>query len=148
MIWPQPHQLMFEWKNLRRRVSKLPVDQAISEVNHFWSYAPFVSRYLDPHTANDWPGPWELVEDNYFCDLAKALGMFYTLYLSDHGKSLDMELKVLSDPDGNLRYILSIEQGKYVANIVHDEVVNNTQVDEQLTVKYRYTVDDLPLTKY
>ena len=41
-----------EWKNFRHRLSDLPIDQAIPELNSFWSSAPYVTFYLDPSDPN------------------------------------------------------------------------------------------------
>ena len=146
-MWQTKNSLA-EWKSLRKRISTENLDVAISEVSKFWSYAPFVSHYLEPDNPGDWPNPWQLLDDNYFCDLAKALGMFYTLGLSSHGSSIDIELRIYVDPNNNYSHLVWIDQGKYIVNYWHDEVVNKTQVDEDLTLKHRYTAADLNLHNY
>lgn len=137
-----------DWKALRKKLADLSLEEAIKATTHYWSYAPFVSHYLEPDKPQDWPNPWQLLDDNYFCDLAKALGMFYTLGLSAHGSVIDLEIRIYVDQNKNYSHLVWIDQGKYVINYWHDEVVNNTQLDEELTLKYRYTAADLNLHTY
>jgi hypothetical protein len=74
-----------------------------------------------------------LIEENYYCDLAKSLGMLYTLYLSDHKSYLEFELRRYQDTESRLMYNLAyLNQGKYVLNLVDSQVVNNTSIDKKL----------------
>lgn len=140
-------QRLAEWKNFRKKISELPVEQAVAQTTHLWSYAPFVNHYLDPDTPQEWPDPWELVAENYYCDLAKAVCMLYTLALSDH--SLDLELRIYKDQNLNPYHVVWIEDGKYITNLIYDTVVNKTQFEQdQYTMTHRYTARNLRLEQY
>lgn len=123
----------------------MSLDEAVKATTHLWSYAPFVGYYLDPATPNEWPNPWQLLDENYYCDLAKALGMLYTISLTSHGKNIDLQLQVVHDMNNNYSHLVLIDQGKYVINYWHDEVVNKAQVDDELQLKYSYSADELKL---
>ena len=43
--------------------------------------------------------------------------------------------------------LVFVDDGKYVLNCVHDEIVNNTQIDKQLKLKKIITSDELGLNK-
>jgi hypothetical protein len=79
-----PSERLRYWHDFRKKISKLEKDDAIKETHHLWCYAPYVTNYLTTDQIDTWPDPWELISDNYYCDLAKALAMSYTLYLTDH----------------------------------------------------------------
>ena len=85
-----------EWKNFRHKLSDLPLDQAIRELNGMWSTAPYVNYYLDPSEPNSWPDPWTLLAENYYCDVAKSLGILYTIYFTSH-RAADLKLHMYYD---------------------------------------------------
>jgi len=138
-----PHERLRSWQEFRSRIFELPIEEAVKETQHLWSYAPFVKNYLHYDLVDEFPGPWELVYDNYYCDLAKALGIMYTLYLS---KKPEIEIRVYIDPVTMEQYnLVYIDKGKYVLNYIHDEVVNSTQVNNNLKLKTIITSVELGL---
>lgn len=138
-----------QWMDIRHRLSDLPLSAAVGELNQFWSTAPFVTYYLAPDAPNTWPDPWTLLAENYYCDLAKALGIVYTIYFTSH-KSVDVELRIYYDYTAKERYNVAwIDGGKYILNFWPYEIVNTEQVEEkQLQLLYRYSSTDLALEKY
>lgn len=79
-----------EWKRFRNELefSSDPL-QAVVEL---WSYAPFVNPYLDPFRPESWPDPWKLILDLKLDNLAIALGMLYTLQLTERFKTSSFEI--------------------------------------------------------
>ena len=138
-----------EWKDFRHKISDLPLAQALAETNQLWSTAPYVTYYLDPSEPNTWPDPWTLLAENYYCDVAKALGILYTIYFSSH-KQVDMQLRLYYDYKDKDRYnVVWLEDGKYILNYWPYEIVNTEQVEEkQLQLLYQYSSKDLQLEKY
>jgi hypothetical protein len=139
-------QRLAEWKRFRHSINEMPLEKAVAATTHLWSYAPFVNHYLDAAEIANWPDPWTLLADNWYCDLAKALGMLYTLALSDHTVKLD--LKVFRDHNNNFYNLVWIDDGKYVINYWHDEVVNRTQIEDTLTLVHSYSAEQLNIEKY
>lgn len=139
-----PYDRLRSWQNFRNRISKLDFDQAVQETEHFWAYAPYQKYYLTTDQIKNWPNPWELIFENYYCNLAIALGMLYTLYLCNHQP--DLEIRIYYNPLTMEQYnLLFVNQGKYVLNMEHDTVLNNTHIDKQLKLKRTITVQDLGL---
>jgi len=138
-----------EWKDFRHKISDLPLAQALTEINQLWSTAPFVTYYLDPSEPNTWPDPWTLLAENYYCDVAKALGILYTIYFSGH-KHIDMQIRLYYDYKDKNRYnVVWLDGGKYILNYWPYEIVNTEQVEEkQLQLLYQYSSTDLQLEKY
>ncbi len=133
------------WREFRKSLDSLPYDRALEATVEFWNNCPFNPYYLDPDRPTDWPDPWTLVEENYYCDLAKALGMLYTIKFTAHNP--DVELRVYVDPETKYNYnLVWIDNGKYVLNLIEGEVVNKT-LTENLRLKVKYK-DELNLNSY
>lgn len=141
-----PDERLRSWQDFRTTIGQKPFEQALEDTQHLWSYAPYVAHYLTTDQLSAWPDPWELLYENYYCDLAKALGIVYTLYLSSHRP--DIEIKIYQDPDSKETYnLVLVDQGKYVLNMIHDEVVNKQQIDSNLKLVETITVQDLNLDR-
>ena len=137
------------WKEFRKVIGSLPFDDAVQQTVHLWSFAPFVNHYLDHSMPADWPTPWELVSDNTYDDLAKAVGMLYTLYLSDHGRNHTFKILKVKASSGLETYnLVSIDDEKYILNFTFDEVISKEQVDTEMEILQTFTDVDLQLSKY
>jgi hypothetical protein len=143
-----PDERLREWKTFRKKIGQLSIEEACNLTTHLWSYAPYVNYYIDPDRANStspWPDPWTLLYENYYCDVAKCLGMLYTLYLSDH-KPSDIEIQLgINVETREPCNLVSLAKGKYILNFNFDEVVNKKQLPKTIEVKYRYRPEDLNL---
>ena len=134
------------WRDFRKSLNALPLETALQSVVDFWSRCPFSPYYLDPAQPENWPDPWTLIEENYYCDLAKALGMLYTIKFTDH--SPEVEIRVYYDPETKYNYnLVWIAQGKYVLNLISGEIVNKTHVEKTLKLKVEYS-KELKLNSY
>ena len=74
--------------------------------------------------------------NNGYCDLAKALGIVYTLLLLD--RQLYTDLEIISTGQDNL---VQIDSGKYILNWAPGEVLNTNSTP--LTVLQRINSKDL-----
>ena len=138
-----------EWKDFRHKLDLLPLESAVRELNNMWSTAPFVNYNLDPSNPATWPDPWTLLAENYWCDVAKALGIIYTIYFTSH-KTTPIEIRVYYDYKDKTRHAVAwLADGKYILNYWPYEIVNTKQVEEkQLHLLYQYSSTDLALEKY
>ena len=137
------------WRDFRKGLDALPFEQALEAVANFWQGCPFVPYYLDPAQVEEWPDPWQLISENYYCDLAKALGMLYTIYLTKHREQVDAEIRIYNDPETKYMYnLVSFAQGKYVLNFRDDTVVNIVSINKNLKLKNVYSITDLKLQEY
>lgn len=146
-----PSDRLHEWKEFRDQIGKLDIEQAVRNTNHLWCYAPYVTHYLDSANHNEWPDPWSLLHENYYCDLAKSLGMLYTLYLCRHYRNgIDnLELRIYKNPTNrDVFNTVWVNSGKYILNLEFDSVVNKTLLDENLILTHNYSIEDLKLNLY
>lgn len=135
------------WREFRKKLDTLPIEKAVLEVSNFWTGCPFTPYYLDIEKPAEWPDPWTLIEENFYCDIAIAMGMLYTIKFTAHDPLV--ELRVYYDPDSKVFYNLAwIDDGKYVLNMVEGEVVNKAQIAEQLELRYCYGSAELNLNSY
>ena len=125
------------WYNLRNRIKDLDLSQQCVEIDKWWQNAPLVNHYLHPIDLPTWPGPWELLVENTYCTLARALGMCYTLLLMD---ITDIELVLATDVQGN-DVPLVLVNSNYILNYWPDTVLTNKTTD--FTLLTRISIDSL-----
>jgi hypothetical protein len=127
------------WRAFRLTIGGMPLEQAILATAEFWQNCPHQPYYLDVNEPESWPSAWDLITENYYCDLAKALGMLYTIAFSAHGHALPMKICVYKDPDSGYEYNLAVfDEGKYVINLLDGEIVNIDLVNEKFKLKHCY----------
>jgi hypothetical protein len=123
-MWPQTFDArLSSWARLRDQCQSLDLEPALTAINLWWSVSPWRPYYLHWDDQPSWPDPWQLLSDNVYCDLAKALGILYTISLLDRADMADATL-VLTEEGDNL---VQVAQGKYILNWNPDTVVNTFQ---------------------
>jgi len=137
------------WRHLRGTMDALEIEPALDLAAETWGQAPFTPYYLDYTQIETWPDPWTLISENYYCDLAKALGLLYTVYLSRHGSEHDLKLRILRHPLTKKEYnLVIVDDGKYVLNLLAHEVVNIKLVSNEWQQLYEFDYKDLGLERY
>jgi hypothetical protein len=87
-----------------------------------------------------WPDPWDLLADNYFCSLAKALGIVYTIHMLSRPDITCTELATNADSADNL---VLVNKGKYILNWEAERLLNITSPEINIT----RSVDSQAITK-
>ena len=120
MNWPANfYDRLRSWTTHREQVCSLPLDSALLEINDWWFQCPWKPYYLHWDDQKDWPDPWQLLDDNIYCGLARALGIVYTISMSQHPAVEDI---ILLDTDlGNL---VQVNKGKYILNWAPGQALN------------------------
>ncbi len=132
MIWPNTFAARLEsWNLLRDQCSNLPVESALQNINSWWFRAPWRPYYLHWDDQATWPDPWQLLSDDMYCELARGLGILYTITLLDRADLTPVEL-ILTEDDVNL---VRVAKEKYILNWAADTVVNTIQA---ATIKRQY----------
>ena len=115
-------QRLTAWKEFRDSLETS--DTPLEDVAMLWSQAPFVSPYLNPDNPAEWPDPWHLVLDLRLDDLAIALGMLYTIKLTQRFKGTVCEIHTsMLEHDKHPRYCLVVDN-KSVLNFEYRAVVD------------------------
>jgi hypothetical protein len=136
-MWPTQFERRLEsWNNLRQTAKQLPTNGCLQQINAWWQSSPWVPYHLHWDDRPTWPDPWQLLSDNVYCDLAKALGIMYTLVLIDRPEFANARL--IETENSNL---VQIDQGKYILNWGRDIVLNNNL--EQTTIRNSVDFDTI-----
>lgn len=126
-MWPKTFdQRLSAWYSLRQTVQDLPVEICLAKINQWWFGCPWRPYYLHWDDRTVWPDPWQLLSDNIYCDVAKGLGILYTVTMLEREDITDARL-VLTDSGHNL---VLVQDRKYILNWDKESVVNNN-----LTIK-------------
>ena len=99
-------QRLSEWSAFRDTLetSNDPLQDVIVRYDSF----PTVSSYTDPYTPSMWPSPWELVNENMYCDFCIVLGMCYSLQLTDRFSREKFEIHIGIDNKRSEHYYLLV----------------------------------------
>lgn len=107
------------WNQLRTQSLSLPLESALMTINNWWFTTPWIPYHLHWDERQNWPDPWQLLEDNVYCGLARGLGMLYTIAIINRA---DIESAVLTEVGGD--NLVLINKEKYILNWDRDEIVN------------------------
>lgn len=116
---------LHEWYKLRNSIEQCDIESICVEVDKFWQQCPLVNHYLHPADIEDWPNPWELINDNNYCYYARALGMVYTLLLLGI-KDIDF---VEALDDNKEHVVLVIVEDKFILNYWPNSELDNKLSD-------------------
>jgi hypothetical protein len=123
-MWPQTFDArLASWTQLRDHCQNLPLENALTAINTWWFTAPWQPYYLHWDDQPTWPDPWQLLSDDVYCDLARGLGILYTISLLDRADMVDARLVLTKDGDN----LVLVAKEKYILNWSPDSVVNTFQ---------------------
>jgi len=133
LIWLSTFASRLEsWNSLRQRCQNLPAQSALENINAWWFRAPWRPYYLHWDDQNSWPDPWQLLSDDTYCELARGLGILYTITLLDRADLAPVDL-ILTHDSANL---VQVGKEKYILNWQPDTVVN-TNLEFQIQRQYQ-----------
>ena len=120
------------WHDFRESLSQTsdPVQATID----FWSHAPDSIRNLDPYDETTWPDPWQMIEENSYCEFTRLLAVVYTLKLSDLFTDWQPTFKVGLDKRQSRLYYMCILNDK-VLGIDPEKSVDITQLSKNIHIQ-------------
>ena len=118
-----------EWFKLKESLNGQDLSTICIEVDRFWQRVPISTYYLHPDVIEEWPNPWELINDNNYCYYGRALGMVYTLLLLGV-KDVDF---VDAIDDNKVNVVVVIVDDKFILNYWPNSVVDNKLSDFTIT---------------
>ena len=117
------------WYDLRKSLENSDIETACLEIDKWWQYAPLLNHHLHPDDVDNWPGPWELLVENNYCQLSRGLGMVYTLQLVGI-KTIDFSLAI--DDNSEECALVMVDNAKYILNYYPNTVISNSLKDFKL----------------
>lgn len=131
-MWPSTFDArLASWNLLRQQCQNLPIKLCLEKINHWWFQAPWRPYYLHWDDQPTWPDPWQLLSDNVYCEVARGLGILYTITLLERADLAPASL-VLTDSGHNL---VLVAEEKYILNWEPNSVVNTIH---EVTIRQRY----------
>jgi hypothetical protein len=130
-----PFQLGFdsrlrEWKNLRIIIRGESLDKACVHVDKWWQQVPLINHHLHPNDLENWPDPWTMLSDNLYCTLTRAVGICYTLLMSDIN---DVNLFAVVNEHNEEHNLVVVGNAKYVLNYYPDSVLSTNLQNFKIT---------------
>ena len=123
-MWPRTFgDRLSSWNLLRDQCQNFSAESALSQINTWWFNAPWRPYYLHWDDQAKWPDPWQLLSDDIYCEVARGLGILYTITLLDRADLAPVEL-VLTESGHNL---VLVTKEKYILNWESDTIVNTFQ---------------------
>ena len=119
------------WNLLREQCQNLPVEQALQNINTWWFRTPWRPYYLHWDDQATWPDPWQLLSDDVYCEVARGLGILYTITLLDRADMAPYHLVLTQD---GVNLVLAAKE-KYILNWEPGNIVNTNQA---VKIKQQY----------
>jgi len=119
-MWPGSFAERLEsWNQLRQQCQSTTVDSAMFAINRWWFRTPWTAYHLHWDDYDTWPDPWQLLDDNIYCPVARGLGILYTITMLDREDLQDAcMIEHLSDN------LVLVNNEKYILNWDPDQVLN------------------------
>lgn len=133
-------EILTAWKHLRSTLTSNQTDlEQLQLVVDFWKQAPIQTKIVinwdDPE---NWLTPWELISNNEYDSSAVAIGMYYTLILSEDNRWTNNRLSLLliNDKSRSIQQLVLEVDNKFVLNleygtIVHKDFTNTIVVQNE-----------------
>jgi hypothetical protein len=123
-----PFQLTYvdrlkEWRDLRNSIKTQTLEEQCVAIDRWWQQAPLVNHHFHWHDTQHWTDPWEMLSENTYCLLTRAVGMCYTLLMSD---ITDVELVHVQDQQAEEHYLVLVGVTKYVLSYWPNTVLSNS----------------------
>jgi hypothetical protein len=118
------------WYDLRKSLENNDITTVCLAIDKWWQYAPLLNHHLHPDDIDSWPGPWELLVENNYCQIARGLGMVYTLQLVGI-KEVDFSLAI--DDNNEECALVMVDNAKYILNYYPNTVISNSLKDFKVT---------------
>lgn len=123
------------WHDLKEVLRKSDLQTRCIQIDKWWQNAPTVTHYLHIKDTHNWPDPWELLVENLYCNVAKALGMCYTLYMID---VKNFQMVTASDKMGNDVVLVMVENThilNYWPNTVETNSLNDFTIKHEINIQ-------------
>jgi hypothetical protein len=96
------------WSCLRQELET--ADDPFQLVIDHYKQSPRCNIHTDPWDNSIWPTPWELIDENQYCEFCIVLGMCYSLQLTDRFNESKFEIHIgIDDEESRTCYLLIID---------------------------------------
>jgi hypothetical protein len=137
-------QRLLSWRQYRNSLT----ENYLENVAQLWATCPLVNIHLEQDDTRHWPDPWSLVSEGVYCDVAKCLGMYYTLYFSSYPFRDSMTIECYKDVTKHeYLNLLRCEGQLYTLNYDIGRVVNTPTISSTAVLINSVTNKNLPIRR-
>ena len=109
MLKEKFEQRLYQWKKFRESLET--DDDPISTCIDFCNNLEYDRLWIDPYDKDQWPGPWDLLHQNLYCNLSKLLFFCYTFQLTDRFSQSSFEIHIgISQQQSAHHFVLFIDK--------------------------------------
>ena len=128
------------WQEFRRSIED--DDDPLRMVINHYKNSPYTRIQADPWDKKTWPSPWEIIEQNLYCDFVKILAICYSLQLTTRFSGSQFEINIVQDKQKSLtKYTLNVDE--YCIGYDDDEPILRSELPKSLVVEMSYTMPNL-----
>lgn len=128
------------WIKLREQIETS--NNPLEDVTRYFLLKPRVKIYTDPYDSSTWPTPWELIDENEYCEFNIILGICYTIQLTERFKTCQPKINVAIDNVNKAVYYLLFVEDK-VYGYVDEKWIDVDQLPKTLKVQKIYNMKPL-----
>lgn len=119
-MWPATFEARLgAWTRMRQAAGDQPQEQCLSTINTWWFGTPWAPYHLHWDDQPSWPDPWQLLEDNIYCSIARGLGIMYTISMLERP-----DLTAARMIEVGADNLVTIPGEKYILNWDRNQIVN------------------------
>lgn len=118
-----PSERLSSWREFRKALTRLDEIEQLKRVSEWVSQAPISKFVLNFDEPEKWPGPWELLNEGNFDDVAKAYLMEQTLIMVGWCPSR-LSLKMIRNSEDSIQTMILLVDDKWALNYIHSGVIN------------------------
>jgi len=127
------------WREFRDSLENS--DSPFLDVLEFYSHIPVNRFTVDPWGQSTWPGPWQLLEENLYCEFSIVLGMCFSLQLTERFKGSNFEIHICTNNQkSETLYLLFVDD---VCVNYKGKVVLRKDLPDALYSQTQYTMPEL-----
>jgi hypothetical protein len=127
------------WKTFRDQLDS--EDNPIQLAIDFWNSVPRKTRNIDPYDPTTWPDPWQMIEENSYCDYTAILAVAYTLMLTEKCQDWHYEIRVGLDRSQSKLYYMLLAND-YVIGFDNEKSVHINDLPENIHIEQTHVLSD------
>jgi hypothetical protein len=132
-------QQLVAWKEFRDSLED--AEDPFQQVLEYYKQAPLTTISCDPWDKNTWANPWQLLDENDYCEFGIVLGMCYSLQLTDRFKGSNFEIHISTNKEkSETHYLLFVDD---TCVNYKDEVVSREELPDALQPQTVYHMPEL-----
>lgn len=135
---PSYEDRLLYWTMFRDSLDKSQTP--LQDVNKKYKDLELESQRYNPWDQTDWPTPWALIFENRYCAFLKALGIGYSLKLTETFKDKTTQLLIVKDKELQTRYLCVVDN--HVLGL-DDDVCMKNDIDTKFSILKEFTLEDI-----